>query len=404
MLCYEITQGRTKQRITLDEGSSCVTVETREGRSFFKSEKLLLETVLPPFSEVPEERPRFRQIVMWGISVACFVCAFFLLRERLISGIKPLVDLKAVAAVAVGWILLKLTKKESLPFFHFDCWQGPCCLDLYFPPARREEAFLFACAVFRAALAKFRIPPLKPEACAEELKKLAEEGLVTPEERAALERWYARKHETPPRASAGGKYMEYPFDEGMAELRAGELILRFHDGEICQTFRYDELHPFVSREEWRTRTLNLLCRIGAGLLWAPGLIPLGYFLFFPWNGQTLLGMTLAFVPLFFIGLWFWKQQRPVGIQYTIFPAADPGNPFSLTVPDCREEEAPFIAELERRMKEHGLAERLAAEGDPCSPVYFRALVELRRTGLLTEEEYLAEKQKHLPPPESRAAH
>lgn len=379
-----------------------MTVETREGRSFFKKEKIMLETVFPSFSEVPPERPCFRQIVLWCISVACFVYASLLLRERLISGIKPLFDLNIVAALAVGWsIQLSFLKKESLPFFHFDCWQGPCCLDLHFPPARRKEAFLFACAVSRAALAKFRIFPLKPEACAEELKSLADEGFVTPEERAALERWYARKRETPPRISAGGKYMEHPFDEGMAELRGGELMLRFHDGEICRTFRYDELHPFVSREEWRNRTRNILCRIGAGLFWAPGLIPLGYFLFCQWKRQNLLGATLAFVPLFFIGLWFWKQQRPVGIRYTLFPAADPGNPFSLTVSDCKEEEAPFIAELERRMKEHGLAERLAAEGDPCSPVYFRDLGELWRAGLLTEEEYLAEKQKHLPPAESR---
>ena len=76
----------------------------------------------------------------------------------------------------------------------------------------------------------------------------------------------------------------------------------------------------------------------------------------------------------------------------------------LTVSDCRKEEASFIAELERRLKEHGLAERLVAEGDPCSPVYFRDLGELCRAGLLTEEEYLAEKQKHLPPAESRATH
>ena len=244
--------------------------------------------------------------------------------------------------------------------------------------------------------------PLKPEACAEELKSLAEEGLVTPEERAALERWYARDQEPPPppRAPSGWKYMEYPFDEGMAELRGGELILRFHDGEICQTFRYDELHPFVSREEWRSQTRNILCRIGTGLLWAPGLIPLWYFLFCQWKWQNLLGVTLAFLPLFFIGLYCWKQQRPVGIQYTLFPAADPGDPFTLTVSDCGEEEAPFIAELERRMNEHGLAERLATEGDPCSPVYFRDLGELHSAGLLTEEEYFAEKQKHLPPAES----
>ena len=382
-----------------------MTVETREGRSFFKSEKILLETVFPSFSEVPGARPRFRQIVLWCISVACCVYAFFLLQERLASGIRPLIDLKLVAAVAISWsILLSLKTENVLSCFHFDCWQGPCCLDLYFPGSRREEAFLFACAVSRAALPKFRIFPLKPEACAEELKSLAEEGLVTPEERAALEQWYARERKTPPpRPSAGGKYMEYPFDEGMAELRGGELILRFHDGEICQTFRYDELHPFVSREEWRSQTRNLLCRIGAGIFWAPGLVPLGYFLFCQWKWQNLLGVTLAFLPLFFIGLYWWKQQRPVGIQYTLFPAFDPANPFSLTVSDCREEEAPFIAELERRLKEHGLAERLAAEGDPCSPVYFRDLGELRRAGLMTEEEYLAEKQKHLPPAESGTA-
>ena len=404
MLCYEITQGLTKRRITLDEESSCVTVETREGRSFFKSEKILLETVFPSFSEVPGARPRFRQIVLWCISVACCVHAFLLFQGRLGSG-SSLIDLNFVAATAIGLsILLSLKMENVLSCFHFDCWQGPCCLDLYFPPAQREEAFLFACAVSRAAVPKFRIFPLKPEACAEELKELAEEGFVTPEERAALERWYARKETPPPRPSAGGKYMEYPFDEGMAELRGGELILRFHDGEIWQTFRYDELHPFVSREEWRNRARNILCRIGAGLFWAPGLIPLGYFLFCQWNWQNLLGLTLAALPLFFIGLYCWKQQRPVGIQYTLFPAFDPANPFPLTVSDCREEEASFIAELERRMNEHGLAERLAAEADPCSPVYFRDLGELWRAGLLTEEEYFAEKQKHLPPAESGTAH
>ena len=384
-----------------------MTVETREGRSFFKSEKILLETVFPSFSEVPGARPRFRQIVLWCISVACCVYAFLLFRERLVSGIRPLIDLKLVAACAISWsILLSLKTENVLSCFHFDCWQGPCCLDLYFPDSRREEAFLFACAISRAALPKFRIFPLKPETCAEELKELAGEGFVTPGERAALERWYARERETPPpsRTPSGWKYMEYPFDEGMAELRGGELILRFHDGEIWQTFRYDELHPFVSREEWRNETRNILCRIGAGLFWAPGLIPLGYFLFCQWNWQKLLGLTLAFVPLFFIGLYWWKQQRPVGIQYTLFPAFDPADPFPLTVSDCREEEAPFIAELERRLNEHGLAERLAAEGDPCSPVYFRDLGELRRAGLLTEEEYFAEKQKHLPPAESGTAH
>ena len=183
----------------------------------------------------------------------------------------------------------------------------------------------------------------------------------------------------------------YQFKEGLLELRNSECVLRNDNGSMAQVLRYEEFMPFLKYYEERHTVKNILCFLGAALFWGTDLFLLVLIL----QKQLYWGMSVL-LPGIVLGYLFYKRIKKNYRCYILTRYED--NATVLLTPLKRKtEEQEFILEFSQKLQKHsGIFSHLKKNEDPHSPKWFFELDKLREQGIITEEEYSAEKQKHLP--------
>ena len=185
--------------------------------------------------------------------------------------------------------------------------------------------------------------------------------------------------------------MKLCFLEGELELRSGDCLVRNYDNVLIATWRYDELMPFLDEYRADFRLRNFLAVTTALLIWIPALAAL---FFFAKQGLLPGGIIAAIIPGC-IGYYFFRLRKKSFVKY-VLSIFSTGESWELTLPYRTEESEKFIAEFRAHLKERSNVLRHMEEGaDHANPKWIREFQELHHLGILSDEEFQAEKQRFL---------
>ena len=184
--------------------------------------------------------------------------------------------------------------------------------------------------------------------------------------------------------------MKFSFKEGILEVRQKDCVLRTPGGTLIESRRYSDLLPFVTCYQENHIVWNILCiSIASFFLMIAVVITILTILREPF------ATFVALIP-FLIGCFFFSKKRESFKIYQLKSFVD-DSVLTLTINKKEKTELEFIRYLESLLKRNSSV-LLYLKNNSCqyNPNWFFELHELKLQNIITQEEFMEEKSKHIP--------